>query len=155
MKFTFLFLGKTREEYLEKAIGDYAERLGRFVPTNLVVLKEKHSKKGDEETIKRKDGEMLLDASNDGSYRVALDPRGKQPDSEELAEILAGWEKQNIRSVSFLIGGHLGLHETVIGQADLLLSLSRLTFTHEMSRFILLEQLYRACTIKAGHNYHK
>ena len=155
MKFTLLFLGKTREKYLDQAVRDYAERLNRFVPTNLVVLKEKHAKKGDEETIKRKDAEILLEASKDGSLRVALDPRGKQPDSEEFAGILSGWEQQGVRTIYFLIGGHLGLHESVIQEADLLLSLSRLTFTHEMSRFILLEQLYRACTIKAGHNYHK
>lgn len=155
MKFTLLFLGKTREKYLARAVDDYAKRLNRFVPTNVVVLKEKHVKKGDEETIKKKDGELLLEAAKEYSLRVALDPLGKQPDSEGFARMLSGWEQQGLRSVCFLIGGHLGLHKSVIQQADLLLSLSSLTFTHEMTRFILLEQLYRACTIKAGHNYHK
>jgi 23S rRNA (pseudouridine1915-N3)-methyltransferase len=68
---------------------------------------------------------------------------------------LTQWERQGIGTVCFLIGGHLGLHRSVLDRAEQALSLSRLTFTHEMTRLILLEQLYRACTIKAGHKYHK
>jgi 23S rRNA (pseudouridine1915-N3)-methyltransferase len=68
---------------------------------------------------------------------------------------MESWENRGLQSITFLIGGYLGLAEVVKQEADLTWSLSKLTFTHEMTRFILLEQLYRACSIKAGHNYHK
>ena len=155
MKFVFLFLGKTKEKYLEQGIRDYASRLGRYIKTDVVVLKEKSVRDGSEETVKRTDGEVLLENSQAASLRVVLDPGGLQPSSEELAAVLNSWERQALQSVYFLLGGHLGLHAQVLAKADLVLSLSKLTFTHEMSRLILLEQLYRACTIKAGHNYHK
>ena len=86
---------------------------------------------------------------------MALDPAGRTPDSAELAALLTAWEDRGAHTICFLIGGHLGLHHSVLARADLTLSLSRLTFTHELTRLILLEQLYRACTIRAGHNYHK
>ena len=86
---------------------------------------------------------------------MVLDPAGRTPDSEELAALLTGWEDRGLHTLCFLIGGHLGLHQSVLARADLTLSLSRLTFTHEMTRLILLEQLYRACTIRAGLHYHK
>jgi 23S rRNA (pseudouridine1915-N3)-methyltransferase len=72
-----------------------------------------------------------------------------------MARIIEEWETRGLQTITFLIGGYLGLDDEIRRRADLTWSLSRLTFTHEMTRFILLEQLYRACSIKAGHNYHK
>lgn len=155
MKFVFLFLGKTKEKYLRQGIIDYADRLGRFVKTDIVVLKEKPARDGSDVSTRRLDAEVLLANSSPASYVVALDPTGSRPDSEELAGMLGNWEGRGLQKVYFLIGGHLGLHQSVLERADLVLSLSKLTFTHEMTRMILLEQLYRACTIKAGHKYHK
>ena len=155
MKFLIPLLGKTRETYLDAGIRDYALRLGRFTPIELPVLKERYSRKDPDEVVKLHDAALLLEQAQGAGLRIALDPTGKSPDSEELAVWLSGWENQGIATVCFLIGGHLGLHQSVLEQADMRLSLSRLTFTHEMTRLILLEQLYRACTIKAGHKYHK
>lgn len=155
MKFEFFFLGKTREKYLDAAIKDYADRLSRYVPVEIIVLKEKHSRRNPDEALKRNDAALLLEQVGSTSYCVVLDPGGQQPDSEQLAAVLGKWEDQGRQSICFLIGGHLGLHSSVLERADMTLSLSSLTFTHEMTRFILLEQLYRACSIKAGHNYHK
>jgi 23S rRNA (pseudouridine1915-N3)-methyltransferase len=155
MKFFIPLLGKTREAYIDAGISDYASRLSRFAAVELPVLKERHSRKDADEVVKGHDAALLLEAAGIAGLRVALDPRGKTPGSEELAELLVGWENRGIGTICFLIGGHLGLHRSVLEQADMILSLSRLTFTHEMTRLILLEQLYRACTIKAGHNYHK
>jgi len=155
MRFLIPLLGKTRESYLDAGIRDYAGRLGRFATVDLPVLKERHSRKEPDEVVKHNDALLLLEQAQSAGLRVALDPRGKAPDSEELAGLLTGWEDQGIATVCFLIGGHLGLHQSVLAQAELHLSLSRLTFTHEMTRLLLLEQLYRACTIKAGHKYHK
>ncbi|ADW17769.1 protein of unknown function DUF163 [Desulfobulbus propionicus DSM 2032] len=155
MKVLIPFLGKTRETYLDAGIRDYAGRLGRFATVDLPVLRERHHRKEPDEVIKAAEAAQLMEQAAAAPLRVALDPQGKIPDSEELAALLTQWEDQGIGTVCFLIGGHLGLHRLVLDQAHLTLSLSRLTFTHEMTRLILLEQLYRAWTIKAGHKYHK
>jgi 23S rRNA (pseudouridine1915-N3)-methyltransferase len=102
-----------------------------------------------------REAEQLLSQVQSASHVVDLDPDGRHHSSEELARVLEQWENQGLQTISFLIGGHLGLTADVLARADVSWSLSRLTFTHEMSRFILLEQLYRACSIKANHNYHK
>jgi 23S rRNA (pseudouridine1915-N3)-methyltransferase len=155
MKFLIPLLGKTKEFYLEAGIRDYAARLGRFATVEMPVLKERHSLKQPDEVVKLNDSVLLLEHGGAAGLRVALDPTGQSASSEELAALLTTWENQSVGTVCFLIGGHLGLHRSVLQQADMVLSLSRLTFTHEMTRLLLVEQLYRACTIKAGHRYHK
>ena len=155
MKFLIPLLGKTKEPYLEAGIRDYVGRLGRFATVAMPVLKERHSLKEPDEVVKLHDAALLLEHGGTAGLKVALDPTGQSASSEELADLLTAWENQSVGTVCFLIGGHLGLHCSVVQQADMILSLSRLTFTHEMTRLILVEQLYRACTIKAGHRYHK
>lgn len=154
MRFLIPFLGKTKESYLEQGIRDYAERLGRYVPVDIKVLKEPGKHEPDAVLMAR-EGDLLLAQAAGSALTVALDPAGREQTSEEMAAALAAWEDRGLHTICFLIGGHLGLDERVRRQAGQLWSLSRLTFTHEMSRFILLEQLYRACSIKTGHKYHK
>lgn len=155
MRFSLVFTGKTKSKYLREGIEDFQGRLSRFVQVELVVVKDHGRKNLGGRAIRQREGVALLEASRNAALRIALDPRGQQPDSPELARMISGWQEANIRSVAFLLGGHLGLAGQVRDQADLVLSLSRLTFTHEMSRLILLEQLYRAWTIKLGQHYHK
>ncbi|XOF33865.1 MAG: 23S rRNA (pseudouridine(1915)-N(3))-methyltransferase RlmH [Candidatus Electrothrix sp. YB6] len=155
MKLLLPFVGKTREKYLDQAVRDYAERLRRYLPLEIKVLKCKHGKNDSGQVIMAREAELLLSQTAASSLIVALDPTGREHTSEELASLLEGWENQGIQTIIFLIGGHLGLDPKVRQQANHIWSLSRLTFTHEMTRFILIEQLYRACSIKAGHNYHK
>ncbi len=155
MKFKLLFLGKTRENYLDKGIRDYAEQLRRYVPLEIKILKDKHAKNDPDQVVMAREAELLLTHAKSASLTVALDPNGQEHTSEELAAILENWENRGLQNITFIIGGYLGLDQKVRNQADVTWSLSRLTFTHEMTRFILLEQLYRACSIKAGHNYHK
>ena len=155
MRFEFLFLGKTKEPYLAAGIADYAERLARYVATDIKTLKEKKTKKGESETVLiEKEGDILLQGGQ-GSYLVCLDRSGRQMDSMELAAQVEGWEMQGRKKITFIIGGPLGLSPAVLTKADIVLSLSVMTFTHEMTRLLLLEQLYRACTIRAGEKYHK
>lgn len=154
MKFLLPFLGKTKESYLDQGIRDYAERLRRYVPVDIKVLKEPGKNEPDAVLMAR-EAELLLSQAAAASLLVALDPTGREQSSEEMAAALAGWESRGLHTICFLIGGHLGLDPRVRQQANALWSLSRLTFTHEMSRFILIEQLYRACSIKAGHKYHQ
>ena len=154
MKFIFPFLGKTREEYLDAGIKDYAKRLSRFVQVEIVVLKNRSPKNIPDTVFKQQEAERLLDKIKPSSFIVALDTRGKETDSPGLARLIDDWEEKGIQTIYFLVGGHLGLHDDVVVKADMVLSLSQLTFTHEMSRFILMEQMYRAWTIKAGRKYH-
>lgn len=155
MKFVVPFLGKTKAAYIDEGIQDYAARLRRYAAVELPVLKDRHNHRESEEIIKLQEASVLRTQGESAGLRLALDPGGVQPDSEELARYIRQWEDRGVGSVCFWIGGHLGLHRSLLNQADACISLSRLTFTHEMSRLLLLEQLYRACTIKAGHNYHK
>jgi 23S rRNA (pseudouridine1915-N3)-methyltransferase len=155
MKFFFFFLGKTREKYLDQGFQDYTKRLRRFADVQPVVLKERHLANADDERIKLNECDLLLERSANCELRIALDPRGRALDSLELAQEISAWEERGVRAIALLIGGHLGLHPKALEAADFVLSLSRMTFTHEMTRLILIEQLYRACTIRAGHKYHK
>jgi len=155
LRLELLFLGKTKEKYLATGIDDYAKRLSRYLKVEIKTLKEGKAKKGvSENLLIEKESEKLMQNSQ-GSYLVCLDRTGKQMDSLELAKQMERWEMQGIKKISFAIGGHLGLSSAILYKADLVLSFSPMTFTHEMSRLLLLEQLYRACTIKAGEKYHK
>ena len=154
MKFVFLFLGKTREKYLDEGIRDFVKRLGRFVQVDIVIIKENVSKKMPKSDFKKREAEQFLSHCDDSSFIIALDPTGREYDSRGLSGLVTDWENRGIRTVRFIIGGHFGLHKKILNKADMVLSLSRLTFTHEMTRLILLEQLYRAWMIKSGRQYH-
>ena len=154
MNIDCLFLGKTNENYLEKGIADFHGRLKRYAHVRIKIVRERKGWMGDLARINT-EGRDILDLVEPKSLIVALDRTGRQLDSDSLAAMLQLWQEQNRRTVSFIIGGALGLSQDVVSHADFVLSLSLLTFTHEMARLILLEQLYRAFTIIAGANYHK
>ena len=155
MRLELLFLGKTKETYLAAGIDDYAKRLSHYLKFEIKTVKEGRIRKGEPERfIIEKESANLLQ-SVQGDYLVCLDRTGKQIDSIALAKQLERWEMYGPQKISFVIGGPLGLSATILKKADLVLSLSPMTFTHDMTRLLLLEQLYRACTIKAGEKYHK
>lgn len=155
MRLELLFLGKTKEAYLAAGIEDYSKRLSHYLRLEIKTVKEGKINKGEPENfLIEKESEKLLQ-STQGSYLVCLDRTGTQIDSLALASQLERWEIQGVKKISFVIGGPLGLSPAILKKADLVLSLSPMTFTHEITRLLLLEQLYRACTIKAGEKYHK
>ncbi len=155
MRLELLFLGKTKEAYLATGIEDFAKRLSRYLKVEIKTVKEGKIKKGEPENfLIEKESEKLMQGVQ-GSYLVCLDRTGKQMDSLALAAQVERWEMQGVKKISFVIGGPLGLSTTILNKSNLVLSLSPMTFTHEMTRLLLLEQLYRACTIKAGEKYHK
>ena len=156
MKIILPLLGKTREQYLGAGIDDFAGRLRRFVQLELPVLKEKKSgAKEDAARLQNEEAQILLGSVPQSAKVVALAPLGQQLSSEELADLLCRWEDRGVREIAFLIGGPTGLAPKLVEKADYVLSLSRMTFTHEMARMLVLEQLYRAFSIKAGTGYHK
>jgi len=155
MKHELLFLGKTKEPFLADGIDEYAARLGHYTAVGIEILKEKRKPGQDEAALVATEGAQILAAVRPGALVVALDGGGQALSSLELAALLSRWEERGVKLVNYLLGGHLGLADSVLLRADFCLSLSKLTFTHGMARLILLEQLYRAYTIKAGEKYHK
>ena len=156
MQFELLFLGKTKEKYLAAGIEDFRKRLSRYTQVTIRIIKEKKWGNGEPETkIKTEETHHLLANCVQPTLIVALDPGGRQASSEDLADLLQQWEEQGRRKITFIIGGPLGLADSIQQSADVLLSLSPMTFTHEMARLLLIEQLYRACSIRAGSQYHK
>ncbi len=155
MKLLFLFLGKTKESYLSTGIDKYTKRLSRYVQLEIKYLKDKKSRKNSSDEVVKENEAGILISESESSFRVVLDPQGQQITSENLSSLLSKWEGQGRKKISFLIGGPLGLSQTVINKADSVISLSKMTFTHDMTRLILIEQIYRAYTIKCGEKYHK
>jgi 23S rRNA (pseudouridine1915-N3)-methyltransferase len=147
-------VGKTKEAFIQEGLAFYQKRLRPFLQLSLKSVRaEKEEGKLPPEAIKAREGERLRAAIPPKSYVVALDPRGRELNTEEFAAWLTA-RAEDARPLTFLIGGHLGLDPVTLETARERLALSRLTLTHELSRLVLLEQLYRAMTIKAGHPYH-
>ena len=156
MELRIISPGKTRIRYLVEGIADFQKRITPFASCAIVYTKAADAgvKKPDGLVIEE-EGRSLLAKIERPSWVVALDRQGKQIDSEGFAALITKWEGEAKRKICFLIGGHLGLSSQVVQQADTVLSFSAMTFTHEMARLLLLEQLYRAFCIRKGTGYHK
>ena len=153
MKHEILLLGKIKDSFIAEGVEEYLKRLQHYTKVELRYLKGK-GKKGALLTTEQ-EGELLLANIPANAFVVALDVQGKSLSSEGLAEQVINWENTGTRNVCYLIGGPLGLSPSLLAKADLRLSFSKMTFTHDMVRLLLVEQLYRAYTIKAGEKYHK
>ena len=155
MRLEVLLLNKTKEPYLQEGIRDYQTRLKRFNPIELVEIKVKKLSARSDSEIKNFESTLIDKRASEGSYRIVLDSRGQQLSSKKFASFLSDLERKSVQTASFIIGGPLGLADEQLRKADYILSLSSMTYTHDMTRLILLEQIYRAFTIKAGTRYHK
>ena len=154
LQLVILMVGKTREAFIKEGVEFYGKRLQPFFQLSLKsVREEKEGKSLGAEIIKSREGERLKAQMPPKAHAVALDPGGKEFTTAEFAAWLARREEDG-RPLAFLIGGHLGLDEATLNLSHEKLALSRLTLTHELSRLVLLEQLYRAKTILKGHPYH-
>ncbi|MEW6429667.1 MAG: 23S rRNA (pseudouridine(1915)-N(3))-methyltransferase RlmH [Thermodesulfobacteriota bacterium] len=148
--------GKTKLDFIARGIDEYRGRLERFCPIELVVTRDHGARKGgDEERARAEEGRELLGRLPKEALVVALDLSGRMLSSEGLAALIDTWEMEGRRRIAFVIGGFAGLSGEVLARADLRLSLSPMTFTHEMARLLLLEQLYRAFSIKHATGYHR
>ncbi|MBF0524577.1 MAG: 23S rRNA (pseudouridine(1915)-N(3))-methyltransferase RlmH [Deltaproteobacteria bacterium] len=156
MKIRLIWPGRTREAYLADGISDYTKRISRFLPVEVIEVKAARlAGGGDEAAQVQAEGERLLKAAKDCDYRIILDERGRAMTSPELAGFLSERESSGCKALAFAVGGASGLEPSLPGRAKFVLSLSRMTLTHEMTRLILSEQIYRALTIRAGLPYHK
>lgn len=155
MKILFLVIGKTVDKCLTSLIDDYAERVGHYVPFDMEVIPElKNTKALSAEQQKEREGELLMKQLRDGDYVVLLDEGGKEFRSVEFADYLERKQAQAARRLVFVVGGPYGFPPAVYKLAKEKVSLSRMTFSHQMVRLFFVEQLYRAYTILRGEPYH-
>lgn len=150
MKFRFIWVGKTRDRKYLALQNDYLERLGHFVKCETIEVRDARDGDGRET-----EGNRILEKLNQSCFACLLDVTGQQMSSHSLAGEIEKWQNAGKREISWIIGGADGVSERVADRADFRLSLSILTFTHEMARVVLLEQLYRAHTIIRGYPYQK
>ena len=155
MKFALLVVGRTVEKHYITAINDYVERIKHYTPFDMEVIPElKNTKSLSMEQQKEKEGELILKALQPGDVVVLLDEHGKEFRSIEFAE----WAEKKMHTVNkrlvFIIGGPYGFSKDVYAAAPEKISLSKMTFSHQMIRLIFVEQLYRAMNILAGGPYH-
>ena len=150
MKFRFIWIGKTKDRNWKALQEEYLKRLSHFVRCDLVEIKD--SAKHESAEI---EGKRILEMLNPKTFAVLLDVSGKPISSHQLSSNIDNWQNMGLKEVSFIIGGYEGVSKEIRERADYLLSLSFLTFTHEMARVILLEQLYRGYSILKGFPYQK
>ena len=154
MKTDLIMVGKTVDKLYTKGIGDSQERIGHSMPFNITVIPAlKNTKSLSEDQQKQAEGELILRLIQPSDTVVLLDEHGAERTSMEMATWLTR-KQQTARRLVFIIGGPYGFSADVYGRADEKISLSRMTFSHQMVRLIFVEQLYRACTIIRGESYH-
>lgn len=155
MKTVLYVVGKTDEDYLNFGINKYSQRVARYTPFEFTVLPDiKNSKNLSEAVQRNKEGEMILKQFESGDYIVLLDENGKEYTSVEMSEWMSGIFSQGHKRLVFVIGGPYGFSEDVYRKANTKISLSRLTFPHQLVRLLFMEQLYRCHTILKGEPYH-
>lgn len=150
MKFRFVWIGKTKDKNWRALQAEYLQRLSHFVKCEVVEIKDSAAHEGAEVESKR-----ILEKVNQSNFVCLLDVKGRSTSSPELAEKIENWQNRGLKEITFVIGGAEGVSPEVVEKADFSLSLSLLTFTHEMARVVLLEQLYRAFTIIKRFPYQK
>ncbi len=153
MRLRLIWTGKTRDAHLRALSDDYLNRLSHFVRCEISEFRE--SPGWEKKAGIDKDSKRISDGLPEGGISVLLDPEGIEWTSQQLAKELQGWREKGTKEVTFIVGGPSGVSEELAARATKRWSLSRLTLTHEMSRVVLLEQLYRAYTIIHGLPYQK
>ena len=145
MHWRILAIGKPKLSFARSGIEEYAGRLQPFAPVQIDYLK----------ASRREEESAALSEKSEGMLRIILDERGAEVTSRALAEKISGWEQNRTKGIALLVGGADGHTPELRKSADWLWSLSRLTLQHELALVVMLEQLYRAYTIKAGLPYHR
>ena len=160
MSLAIICVGRLKEKPYRQMADEYLRRLGRYGKTEEIEIPDLPEPAGGrsealESQIRAREGEGILRAIRPGDRVIALTIPGKAPDSVELAEKIRDLRVGGAGRIVFVIGGSLGLGRNVLERADEEMSMSRMTFPHQLARVMLLEQLYRAEKIIAGERYHK
>ncbi|WP_297426028.1 23S rRNA (pseudouridine(1915)-N(3))-methyltransferase RlmH [Clostridium sp.] len=159
MNITIITVGKIKEKYLKDAIEEYSKRLGRYCKLEIIELADEktpdNASEKEEEAIKEKEGQGILNKIKDNMFVIAMDLGGKQLTSEEFANYIESLGITGNSNIAFVIGGSLGISKSVLARADYKLCFSKMTFPHQLFRVMLLEQIYRGFRIIKGEPYHK
>ena len=154
MKTILILVGKTTDKHFQAGINDYVERISHYMPFEIVTIPElKNTKSLSEEQQKQAEGELILKQIQTSDTVVLLDEHGKEFRSIEFAKWLEH-KRNTARRLIFIIGGPYGFSQAVYSRANEQISLSKMTFSHQMIRLVFIEQIYRACTIIKGEPYH-
>ena len=155
MKSKLLLTGKTNSDNLRAGIDDYTQRLKHYLPFEMLIIPElKNTRKMSEIQQKNKEGELILAQLNSSDFVVLLDENGKEFSSVEFSEFVRKRMVAGSKSMIFVVGGPYGFSDEMYKRSDIKISLSKMTFSHQMVRLIFVEQLYRAMTILKGEPYH-
>ena len=159
MKINIITVGKIKEQYLKDAIAEYAKRLSKFTKLSIIEVSDEKTTEGASVTennmVMNKEGERIKSYISDSDYVICLCIEGKKLSSEGFADKLSDIFLKGNSTVSFVIGGSLGICEELKNRADFKLSFSDMTFPHQLMRVILLEQIYRSFKIINNEPYHK
>ncbi len=150
MHFRFVWVGKTKDKNWRALQEEYLARLSHFVKCEITEVKDS----APHESVEI-EGKRILENLNQSKFVCLLDVAGRSVSSHELAKEVEKWQNRGFKEIAFVIGGARGISREVVERADFSLSLSSFTFTHEMARVFLLEQLYRSYTIIKGFPYQK
>ena len=155
MEITLIVIGKTNAKYLIEGLDEYTRRLKHYITYNINILPDiKNTKNLTEEQQKETEGKLILNALKPGDFLVLLDERGKEFSSMQFSDYLQRKMNSGLRRLVFVVGGPYGFSKDVYNKANEKLSLSKMTFSHEMIRLFFTEQIYRAMTIIRGEPYH-
>jgi 23S rRNA (pseudouridine1915-N3)-methyltransferase len=158
MKITIIAVGKIKEKFLTMGIAEFVKRLTPYCRLSIIEVDEErmpeHPSEAEKAKVLLKEGERMLRYVKDSSHLIILDVIGKQASSEELAEKISHLGVSGKSDITFIIGGAFGLSPELLKVANERLSFSKMTFTHQMIRLLLVEQIYRAFKINRGEPYH-
>lgn len=155
MEFVLLTVGRTSTGFIKEGINEYVSRLKRYVPFSIVELPDvRNARSLSEDSQKEREGKLILDFLSASDYFILLDEHGKEMGSVDFSNFLEKIMSSGRKRAVFAVGGPYGFSSSVFSRADNKLSLSKMTFTHEMVRLFFVEQLYRGMTILRGEPYH-
>lgn len=159
MKIYILCVGKIKEKFYREALDEYEKRLSRYCKLEIVEVSDEktpdNASQALEEQIKKKEAEKILMRLKDDAYVITLEIKGDKMDSVDFSRLVQKASVEGRGNIAFIIGGSLGLHESISKVADCKVSFSDMTFPHQLMRVILCEQIYRAYRILNGEPYHK
>lgn len=154
MEIKLLTIGKTGISYIKEGINEYCKRLSRYLPYEIVELPDARKGRLSESEQKEAEAELILRYLNESDYVVLLDEKGREYTSREFAALLERLMASGRKRTVFVVGGPYGLSQRIYQRSDSMLSLSKMTFNHEMVRLFFTEQMYRGISILHGLPYH-
>ena len=155
MKIKLLLIGKTDESYLKQGIEKYTKRIKHYLSFDFITIPDlKNTRNLSEKQQKQKEGELILNQLNPADFVVLLDEKGKEYSSVDFSVFIEKQMISGLKNLIFIVGGPYGFSKQLYERSNIKISLSQMTFSHQMVRLIFVEQLYRAMSIIKGEPYH-